>query len=580
MSEVLIVDDSIMNRTALSEILKDEFQVITAGSGKEMFNILEEHSPELILLDVIMPELDGFEIISKLKVSEEYNKIPVIFITGLDDASNEAKGFALGAIDYITKPFKPNVVKARVRSYVRLYEFIRQTEMLGQHDGLTGLYNKKMTEEQIKKLLNADPPIKCGALMIIDVDNFKGINDTFGHLYGDAVITQLGSSLRSIFQKSDVLGRVGGDEFFAFMRNYNDISVVEQKAKELCAEFCKCYEQGNDKVNISASVGIATTEHSMVYEDIYKYADIALYKTKSEGKNGYNIFSGEESINYKSTRTEIENTKINRAESVENIVDFTNTIKEYIFNLIESNKVSEYTIQSVLQMMTEKFNLSKALVVKLCYEETGIKCIYNRISSDKADTPIVAELSFSSVTLLHNTLIDEKLVLSNSGEHKHIYVPDQDNNKNIAVFPLTNKKVLLGYLVFEKSADDGSVFQKITKEVVDSCQQLSSIIINQFLIDNINDEKSNIENIINSIPEPIYVAKPEVKKPLFLNEAAKKADITFHGKNCFKPDSSCNNCLLKSAINNGGHAEDDEYSCHEISWSNGSSAYVIRQKFQ
>ncbi len=578
MNEVLIVDDSIMNRAALGEILKDEFKVITAGSGKEMFGILEEHSPQLILLDVIMPELDGFEIISKLKVSEEYNKIPVIFITGLNDSSSEAKGFALGAIDYITKPFKPDVVRARVRSYVRLYEFIHQAEMLGQHDGLTGLYNKKMTEEQIKKQLNAEPPIKCGALMIIDVDNFKGINDTFGHLYGDAVITQLGSSLRSIFQKSDILGRVGGDEFFAFMRNYNDISVVEQKAKELCAEFCKCYEQGDAKVNISASVGIATTDHSTVYEDIYKYADIALYKTKSDGKNGYNIYAGEDSISYKSTRTEIENTKVNRAESVESIVDFSNTIKEYIFNLIESNKVSEYTIQSVLQMMTEKFKLDKAIVVKLCYEETGVKCIYNRISSDPTDTPIVAELSFSAVTLLHNSFIDEKLVLSQAGEHTHIYTPDQDENKNIAIFPLTNKKVLLGYIVFERAAEDGAVFQKVSREVVDSCQQLSSIIINQFLIDNITEEKSNIENIIDAIDDPIYVAKPEVKKPLFLNEAAKKAEITFHGKNCFAPDSSCEDCLLKAAIANGGNSEKNGYSCNEIRWSNGALAYVIRKK--
>ncbi len=577
MNEVLIVDDSMMNRMVLGDILKTDYNVISAGSGKEMFHILEESSPKLILLDVIMPELDGFEIIAKLKTSDEYNKIPVIFITGLDDAASEEKGFALGAIDYITKPFKPNVVRARVKSYIQLYDFIRKTEMLGQNDGLTGLYNKKMTEQQIKKQLSGNPPIKCGALMIIDVDNFKGINDTFGHLYGDAVITQLGSSLRSIFQKSDILGRVGGDEFFVFMRNYNEVDIVEQRAQQVCDEFRKTYEQGGATVKISASVGIATTDNSLVFEDIYKFADVALYSTKSKGKNGFTFYNGEEEITYKSDRTEIESSKAPMNDPVASIVDFNNSLKEYMFNLVESSKVAEYTIQSVLQMVCTRFTLDKAQVVKLNYEENSVKCIYGWISSDTSAKPIIAELTFSSITLLHSAFNENNLLFSPAHKHSQVFSPDQDDNRSMAVFALRNKKALLGYIIFEKEIEEDEVFAKIAKNIVDTCQQLSTVIINQFLLDNLNNEKHKLLSIINSSSDLIYVTKPEAKKPLFTNLAAENEMPEFHGRDCFKPNSSCDDCILKAAINNNGVYENGTYSCKEIDWTDGAKAYVIRK---
>ncbi len=577
MNEVLIVDDSIMNRTVLTNILKDEYSIVSASSGREMFNVLEEISPKLILLDVIMPELDGFEVIAKLKASDEYNKIPVIFITGLDDAVSEEKGFSLGAIDYITKPFKANVVKARVKSYVQLYDFIRQTEMLGQNDGLTGLYNKKMTEQEIRKQLAGTHAIKCGALMIIDVDNFKSINDTFGHLYGDAVITQLGSSLRSIFQKSDILGRVGGDEFFVFMRNYKNIEVVKQRAKDVNDEFRKSYEQNGMTVNISASIGIATTENSTEFESIYKFADIALYSTKAGGKNGFTFFSGEEDFNYKSSRTEIENKKINHRDPNENINDFSNTLKEYMFNLVESSRVAEYTIQSILSMIKERFGFDRAYIAKLDYEEASVRCIYDWISSEPTDTPVAVQMSFAEITRLHDMLVAKNLVIYNAKNHDHIFSTRQDNNKTLVVFALMNRRALLGYIAFERAGSAEDINKDMEKGLVDTCQQLSTVVINQFLIDNINHQKNNLETVLNNLNEAVYVTKPEAKNPLFINNAAKQINMHFHGRDCFMPNSACEDCVLKAAISNSGNAEFNDYQCTEIDWSNGTKAYLIRK---
>ncbi len=576
MEEILIVDDSIVNRIALTQILQDDYKVLTASSGKEMFHVLEETDPKLILLDIIMPDLDGFEVIAKLKSSEEYSKIPVIFITGLDDDSSEEKGFLLGAIDYITKPFKPKVVKARVRSYVQLYDFIRQTERLGQNDGLTGLYNKKMTEQQIKKQLSSNPPLKCGALMIIDVDNFKSVNDTFGHLYGDAVITQLGSALRSIFQKSDILGRVGGDEFFVFLRNYNSPDVLKDRAAEVCNEFRKTYEQNNTVVKISASIGIATTENSFNFEDIYKFADIALYNTKSLGKNNFSFYTGQELIAYKSTRTEIENNKISHHDPIENIKEFKNNLKEYMFNLVEGGKLVEYTIQSILQMICEQFSFDRAFITKIDYEETGIKCINNWISSVANTVPEITDLSFFEVTQLHNMFTEKNLVVSPANEHVFSYSIDQSNDKTICLFAFKNKRALMGYVGFEKVAIESEFNPKVISNIVDVCQQLSTVVINQFLLENVKIVKENLEQILDNIADPVYVTKPEINKPLFINKAAKETTVTFHGKTCFKPSTTCDDCILKNAINNGGFYQDGDISCREISWSNDSKAYLIR----
>ncbi len=578
MIEILIVDDSAMNRMVLSQILQDEYKISCVASGKEMFDFLDESDPYLILLDVIMPDMDGFEVIGKLKASEEYSKIPVIFITGLNDPASEEKGLQMGAIDYITKPFNANIVMARVKSYVQLYQFIKKAEMMGQNDGLTGLYNKKMTETQIKKQLASPDTLKSGALMIIDVDNFKSINDTFGHLYGDAVITQLGSSLRSIFQKSDILGRVGGDEFFVFLRNYQNTDVLTQRAEELCEEFRKTYEQNGVTVKISASIGIATTEDSTVFEDIYRFADIALYSTKSKGKNGYTFYTGQDEISYTSNRTEIESSKSSHKDPSESIKEFNDNLKEHMFNLVEGEKVVEYTIQSILQMICTQFSFTRAYIAQFNYEESGVKCIYNRITSDTSSTQKIIDLSFLDITQLYSEFEGTNLLISPGGAHQHTFSFDQSDDATICVFALKNKKTLIGYIAYEKVIEENELNPKVVKNIVDVSQQLSTVVINQFLIDNMRTARDNAEEILNSISDEIYVTRPEISRPMFINTAAKNSDIKIHGKECFAPATMCEDCILINAIKNDGFHAEEHLTCKEISWSNGSKAYMIHKR--
>ncbi len=578
MNQIIVVDDSKVNQLALKGILENEYDVLCASSGKELFQKLEESDPKLILLDVVMPELDGFQIIEKLKSSEQYNKIPVIFITGLNDTESEEKGFKLGAIDYIAKPFNERIVSARVQSYVQLYDFIRQTERMGQYDGLTGLYNKKMTESQIKKQLSSRPSLKNGALMIIDVDNFKSINDTFGHLYGDAVITQLGSGLRSIFQKSDILGRVGGDEFFVFLRNYNEKSVLEAKAKEVCAEFSKTFEQNSEIVKISASIGISTTDDSFEFEEIYSFADIALYNTKAKGKNGFTFYTGEEQVKYKSQRTDIENDKKKHNDASENIREFKDSLKEYVFNLVEGTKVAEYTIQSILQMIGTQFGFKCGFITKFDYGDAGVKCTHDWLSSDIAHKPVIGGVTFEEVLKLYDKFDQNNLAVIKSGEQ--IFESFGKVKNDLYLFALKNKKALLGYIAFESAADGKELNPRVRVNFVDVCQQLSTVITNQFLIENMISEKQSMVNVLNNIDEPVYVISEGGKTTLFMNDAAKNTDEKLHTGQCFSKVAECTSCPLKAAISNGGYYENKDCVVKEISWAYGSKAYMVRHKVQ
>ncbi len=581
MNEILVVDDSKVNQLLLKQMLEDEYDVKCVNSGKELFNILEETDPKLILLDIIMPDLDGFQIIEKLKSSEDYKKIPVIFITGMDDPISEEKGFKMGAIDYITKPFKDNVVKARVKSYVQLSEFLKQAEIRGQKDGLTGLYNKNTTEEIIKKYFEKDAEIQSGALMIIDIDNFKSINDTFGHLYGDAVLTQLGNILKSIFQKSDIIGRVGGDEFFVFVKNYKEERILKAKAEEVCTQFRKRYEQDGIFIDVSASVGIAEMSQVETFEDMYKFADIALYNVKAKGKNNYNFYTGGEELSYKSNRTEIENSKKVNADLNEKLEEFKDDVKDYVFNIAKESKAAEFTIQAILKLVCEQFMFQRASIVKFEYGQTGAKTTYNWQSAPN-ENKITKNLSLVEITNLYTKFLDDKiygahLLISKRGNHDFVFEIEQSEDSDIIVFALKNKKILLGYIYFEKK--DKPINEKTIASFVDVCQQISTVIVYQFLIENSAVVNENMTRVFDELEEPIYILSENYDSAVFENRAAKNYKGKKHKSSCIKAKTpECEDCPLKKAIDNGGFYEDNQYYCKKIKWGEDSFAYLMKHK--
>lgn len=422
MEKILIIDDSLQILLYLKKILGKDYDIFTLSDGLRAAEIAKLIKPDLILLDVIMPKSSGFEIIQEIKAEQELVEIPVIFLTGLSNEEDESKGFVLGAVDYITKPFRENIVLARVKTHLQMYinknqlkkeqeysktilelandlfwleielgthkiklsknfaEYFQVPEVISdfpnsileygiistsslpdfqilldklkngiegyfieiqlkrftgqllwfkfqykliyknkgkpssliarltditeqkermielleraETDPLTRLYNKIETQRGIESYLNSREPEQKCALLIIDLDNFKGINDNLGHQFGDAVLVDISTKIKKLFSEDDIIGRIGGDEFVVFMKDIPNEEIVMKKAAGICNAFHQSYTGEQQDYKISGSIGVSICpDHGSSFDELYRKSDLALYEAKHLGKDCFKIYS-------------------------------------------------------------------------------------------------------------------------------------------------------------------------------------------------------------------------------------------------------------------------------------------------
>ena len=287
---LLIVDDESANLRVLTHILGDDYQIFTAKNGSSAIEILKELLPDLILLDIVMPEMDGYETLSIIKKTKEIKHIPVVFISGLDSDEYEEKGLALGAADYITKPFSATVVKLRVRHQIQIVNQLRTIENLSMIDQLTNIPNRRCFDNHLdvewKQAVREQLPI---SLLMIDLDRFKNLNDTYGHLQGDIVLKAVASILTaSLKRPADFTARWGGEEFTVLLPNTHLEGAIEV-AETIRAEIENTAIPFSDgtKVNITVSIGVTSAKPDL-YSSVYAFfsnVDKALYMAKDAGRN-------------------------------------------------------------------------------------------------------------------------------------------------------------------------------------------------------------------------------------------------------------------------------------------------------
>ncbi|MBI3811820.1 MAG: diguanylate cyclase [Nitrospirae bacterium] len=298
---VLIVDDSKETRREIIQTLrKDESIkfVFEANNGLEALRLIQDAKVDLILTDLIMPEMDGFKLIETIRSDERFNDVPVILLTVRSNLEDRVKGLELGAWDFLVKPVHPVELNARVRAMLRLKDLqdklkvrVRQLERLSIVDELTGLYNKKYLIEFLRREINRSK--RFGFMLsciMMDVDHFKKINDSHGHLRGDRVLKELGKLVGDALRSYDFAARYGGDEFTVVLPQQNN----PDGAKDLADRIRKTIENhtfskvaSNRPLRITVSMGIATLipENNHDYEVPLERADTALYKAKSLGRN-------------------------------------------------------------------------------------------------------------------------------------------------------------------------------------------------------------------------------------------------------------------------------------------------------
>ncbi len=288
---ILAVDDSPMNIQILHEILQPEYRVLFATKGTDALEIAAEHLPDLILLDIVMPEPDGYEVCRRLKKDPRTRHIPVIFITRLADHGEEAKGLEIGGVDYLTKPVNPAVVRARVKSHLNLKKYQDFLQNLALLDGLTGIANRRnfdqTLEREWRRASRASDPI---ALLMLDLDFFKHYNDHYGHLKGDDCLRQVAMVLsRSTTRPADLAARYGGEEFVCLLpeTNLKGALVTAEKICQGIAELKIPHEFSTAADHVTVSIGVAsiTPAFGENPEQLITAADQAMYRAKKLGRN-------------------------------------------------------------------------------------------------------------------------------------------------------------------------------------------------------------------------------------------------------------------------------------------------------
>ncbi len=212
---VLITDDSPANIEVLCQVLDGEYDVLFATNGPDALAIAFDQSPDLILLDVVMPDMDGYEVCAALKADIRTRDIPVVFVTAMDNDDDETKGLNAGAIDYVTKPIRPAIVRARVRNHLELKRYRDFLENLSSTDGLTGIFNRRRFDETLdREWRRANRNQSPLSLILMDIDLFKPFNDHYGHVAGDECLRRLAQVLPGCLRRaSDLAARYGGEEF-------------------------------------------------------------------------------------------------------------------------------------------------------------------------------------------------------------------------------------------------------------------------------------------------------------------------------------------------------------------------------
>lgn len=285
-SRVLVVDDQTANVHVLAEALGNDYELLVANTAARALELAR--SADLVLLDVMMPDMDGLEVCRRLKADEATRRVPVIFVTALEQTEDETQGFEAGAVDYIVKPINPAIVRARVRTHLELKAARDLLERHAAFDALTGIANRRRFDEVLKeewrRLARSSNRL---TIALADIDRFKEFNDRFGHAGGDACLKAVARALEGLFRRpGELVARYGGEEFALLLPDVDWEGARQFAVRTLHAVGRVEVEGVARPGSVNLSVGVVTLVPSFVHsiEDTLRVADEALYKAKKNGR--------------------------------------------------------------------------------------------------------------------------------------------------------------------------------------------------------------------------------------------------------------------------------------------------------
>ena len=293
---ILVVDDMTTTLLLLHDLLKDTYEVKIAKSGTKALEILESPNDiDLILLDIEMPDINGYDVCKRIKNNETIKNIPIIFITGRTSQEDEEYGLNLGAIDYITKPFNKAIVKLRIKNYLNLKIKNDMLEKLSMYDGLTNIRNRRFFDETFEKTFSEIKRDKKSlAVLMIDIDFFKPYNDNYGHGQGDETLRKVAKALeKTIKRASDFVARYGGEEFVILLKDIkkDGVEAVANNLLNAVRELKITHEFSKIEKYVTVSIGASfyNSNSDVTKLELLLKADETLYSVKNSGRNNFAI---------------------------------------------------------------------------------------------------------------------------------------------------------------------------------------------------------------------------------------------------------------------------------------------------
>jgi diguanylate cyclase (GGDEF)-like protein len=280
--KILVVDDVKSNIDILVSLLSEQYDVFGAMNGEKALKMLKRREIDLILLDIVMPDMDGFELSQKIKREPSMKNIPIIFLTAKTDEDSIEKAFDVGGVDYTTKPFRAKEIFSRIKTHIEFNENLKKLEYLAFRDPMTGIFNRRKFFELFKEALSKTSSI---SVAMVDIDKFKSINDRYGHAFGDEVIKKTTETISNNIPESAIFGRLGGEEFaVVFPQTVLESGVENGERIREKIEALETYF-GGECVKFTVSIGVAQLKSEENIDKVLHRADEALYLAKKSGRN-------------------------------------------------------------------------------------------------------------------------------------------------------------------------------------------------------------------------------------------------------------------------------------------------------
>ncbi len=432
----------------------------------------------------------------------------------------------------------------------------KEMELLlrAEKDALTGLYNQGATMQLIQNVLSDDKPGALHALMIVDLDNFKEVNDFLGHAKGDKVLVDVAKALSDIFKGSDIVGRIGGDEFVVFMKNIPAISDVEIVAQKVVEDVNYIFQNEEKEIHLTCSAGVSVYPyHGSGYEELFGKADKAVYTAKANGKCGYRIYNAATTMVYHATR---KNTEYNP----ENSMSMDRNIEDLVMQVLYEDKIMESALKSAIELITEKYGFHRGYVcgndmlslsMTVQFAASGYE-IGRETKEHYELKRVVSEIlyeSFRNVTVIH----DYDLTAVEMHDYFHV-----EGIKSMLYYPITANGEFKGAIIFENHEDVQLEFKESEMEEIRSLMRIMEAHILQIgLMDRLQDFVTQIA-IFDNLDSFVYIVNPDTYELSFINKKVlmSSPDVKI-GDICYKAlqgrESPCDKCILKNLDKNDPH---------------------------